>query len=68
MEVEAALTLEYRLTQHVMADHDFFEGIRALLVDKDRAPRWQHRSLAEVSDAEVESYFAPIGNRELRFD
>jgi enoyl-CoA hydratase len=67
-EVEAALTLEYRLTQHVMAGHDFFEGIRALLVDKDRTPRWQHRSLAEVSAAEVESYFAPIGSRELRFD
>jgi len=68
VEVEAALTLEYRLTQHVMAGHDFFEGIRALLVDKDRAPRWQHRSLAEVSAAEVESYFQPIGSRELQFD
>jgi enoyl-CoA hydratase len=67
-DVEAALALEYRLTQHCMAGHDFFEGIRALLVDKDRAPRWQHGSLGEVSDAEVESYFAPLGDRELRFD
>ena len=68
MDVEAALTLEYRLTQHCMAGHDFFEGIRALLVDKDRKPRWQHASLAAVSDAEVDAYFAPIGDRELRFD
>ena len=67
-DVETALALEYRLTQHCMAGHDFFEGIRALLVDKDRAPRWQHSSLAAVSDAEVETYFAPIGERELRFD
>ena len=66
-DIESALALEYRLTQHCMAGHDFFEGIRALLVDKDRKPHWQHRSLREVSEAEVESYFAPIGDRELRF-
>jgi enoyl-CoA hydratase len=67
MDLEAALALEYRMTQHVMAGHDFYEGIRALLVDKDQKPRWEHASLAEVSDAEVESYFAEIGERELRF-
>jgi enoyl-CoA hydratase len=67
MTLEEALTLEYRMTQHVMAGHDFFEGIRALLVDKDQKPRWQHASLAEVSEAEVESYFAEIGEREFRF-
>ncbi len=65
--VEAALQLEYRLTQHAMAGKDFFEGIRALLVDKDRKPRWQHPSLAAVRDAEVEAYFQPIGERELTF-
>jgi enoyl-CoA hydratase len=66
-DVESALQLEYRMTQHAMAAHDFFEGIRAALVDKDRKPRWQHRSIAEVSDAEVASYFVPIGPRELTF-
>jgi enoyl-CoA hydratase len=67
MEIEAALALEYRMTQHCMAAHDFFEGIRALLVDKDQQPRWQHRRLAEVSETEVASYFAELGERELRF-
>jgi len=67
MTLEAALALEYRMTQHVMAGHDFFEGIRALLVDKDQKPRWQHASLEAVTDEEVESYFAGIGERELRF-
>jgi enoyl-CoA hydratase len=67
MTLEAALVLEYRMTQHVMAGRDFFEGIRALLVDKDQKPRWQHASLAEVGDAEVEGYFAELGERELRF-
>jgi enoyl-CoA hydratase len=67
MAVEAALALEYRMTQHVMQGHDFFEGIRALLVDKDNAPRWEHASLAAVTPAEVAGYFADLGERELRF-
>jgi len=66
-DVERALALEYRLTQHVMAAHDFYEGVRAMLIDKDQHPRWQPATLAEVSDAMVDAYFAPIGDRELRF-
>jgi enoyl-CoA hydratase len=68
MDIEQALALEYRMTQHVMAGHDFFEGIRAVLVDKDQKPRWEHASLAEVSDAEVARYFESLGERELTFD
>ncbi|MGH6976681.1 MAG: enoyl-CoA hydratase/isomerase family protein [Stellaceae bacterium] len=68
MTVEAALALEYRLTQHVLAGHDFFEGIRAALVDKDNAPHWQPNSLASVADSAVDGYFVPLGERELRFD
>jgi len=67
-DVEAALQLEYRMTQHAMQRHDFFEGVRALLVDKDQAPRWQPAGLAEVGAAEVDFYFRPIGARELRFE
>jgi len=67
MDIEAALALEYRMTQHVMQGHDFFEGIRALLVEKDNAPRWQHASLEAVSAGEVARYFESLGERELRF-
>jgi enoyl-CoA hydratase len=66
-DLEAALALEYRLTQHVMAAHDFYEGVRAMLIDKDQDPRWRPATLVEVSDDIVEAYFAPIGDRELRF-
>jgi enoyl-CoA hydratase len=66
-DLEAALALEYRLTQHVMAAHDFYEGVRAMLIDKDQDPRWRPAALVEVSDNIVESYFAPIGDREFRF-
>src|SRR6516164_1396872 len=66
-DLEAALTLEYRMTQHVMAGRDFYEGVRGALIDKDQAPRWQPATLAEVSDDMIDAYFAPIGDRELRF-
>jgi enoyl-CoA hydratase len=66
-DIEAALALEYRLTQHVMAAHDFYEGVRAMLIDKDQQPRWQPAKLDEVSEATVDAYFAQIGDRELRF-
>jgi len=67
MNVEAALALEYRLTQHVLAANDFFEGIRATLVDKDNAPRWRPDSLASVTQNSVDGYFASLGARELTF-
>lgn len=68
MSVEAALALEYRLTQHVLAGDDFFEGIRATLVDKDNAPRWRPDKLADVTEKAVDGYFGPLGARELKFD
>jgi enoyl-CoA hydratase len=67
-DLDAALALEYRLTQQVMAAYDFYEGVRAMLIDKDQDPHWRPAALAEVSDNIVESYFAPIGDRELRFE
>jgi enoyl-CoA hydratase len=41
-------------------DMDFYEGVRAVIVDKDNAPRWQPATLGEVIDAEVERHFAPL--------
>jgi len=67
-DLEEALKLEYRMTQHVMAAHDFYEGIRAVLVDKDQQPRWRPASLAEVDAVTTESYLAPLGPGELMFD
>jgi enoyl-CoA hydratase len=67
-DLDQALQLEYRLTQHFMAAHDFYEGVRATLVDKDQHPRWQPSTLAEVDDAMLESYFIALGAAELAFD
>jgi hypothetical protein len=51
-----------------MAAHDFYEGVRAALVDKDQKPRWQPGSLAEVDAAATQAYFASLGPSELVFD
>jgi enoyl-CoA hydratase len=67
-DLDQALALEYRLTQHFMAAQDFYEGVRAALIDKDQTPRWRPPSLAEIDDEMIETYFAPLGDRELTFD
>ena len=67
MDLAEALKLEYRLTQHFMAAHDFYEGIRAILVDKDQKPLWQPPTLAEVDEAMTAAYFTSLGERELVF-
>ena len=64
------LAAEFRAAQRFM-EHgrsDFFEGIRAALIDKDKQPRWEPATLAAVRAADVEEYFAPLsGGRELQF-
>lgn len=67
LAIEEALALEYRMTQHCMESHDFFEGVRAVLVDKDQNPQWRPARLEEVTKYEVDRYFAPLGPNELTF-
>ncbi len=64
---EDCMTMEYRLSQAAMAGHDFYEGIRAVLVDKDHAPTWRPAALADVDSALVESHFKSLGERDLTF-
>jgi len=64
--LEDVLRQEYRTTCGALRSHDFEEGIRAQVIDKDRNPRWSPASLAAVTTADVEAYFAPA-DRELEF-
>jgi len=61
----AAMRLEYRLCQRLVHGHDFHEGVRAVVIDKDQAPRWQPATLADVSDETVSQYFAPLDEPDL---
>jgi enoyl-CoA hydratase len=68
LTIEDALRLEYRMVHRVLAGPDFAEGVRALLIDKDRRPQWQHASAADVPPAVVETCFAPLPDGDLAFD
>jgi enoyl-CoA hydratase len=56
----ACMRTEFRIVSRVVRGHDLYEGIRAVIVDKDQAPRWQPSTLEAVSAAEVERHFAPL--------
>ena len=63
-----AMVIEYRLSQACVAGHDFLEGVRAAVIDKDRQPKWRPAGLADVDETAVAAHFAPLGGNELTFD
>ncbi|MEU7555001.1 enoyl-CoA hydratase/isomerase family protein [Streptomyces sp. NPDC044571] len=67
--LEQALVQEYRVSCHALRSPDLVEGIRAQVIDKDRAPRWSPPELDRVTEEDVARFFAPLGpGRELRLD
>ena len=54
------MRVEYGLAAHVSMRHDFIEGVRALLVDKDNAPRWDPPTPEGVTDSMLDRIFAPL--------
>lgn len=67
MAFDDVMTMEYRLSQACTGAHDFSEGVRAVVIEKDNKPRWEPRSLAEIKDEDIESYFASLGSNDLLF-
>lgn len=67
LSFEDCMVMEFRLSQRAMATADYYEGVRAAVIDKDRTPKWRPASLAEVSEAEVEAWFAPLPGGDLDF-
>ena len=54
------MAMEYRLGGRVVRTHDFQEGVRAVIVDKDNAPKWSPAELAGVTEAQLDALFAPL--------
>lgn len=63
--IEACLKLEYRMVSGIKSGHDFYEGVRAQLIDKDRAPKWSPATLGEV---DIAPYLAEPSWGDLTFD
>lgn len=68
LDFEDCMRMEYRLSQRVMAAHDFFEGVRAVVIDKDQSPAWRPGRLADIRDADIDAYFAPLDGGALSFE
>ncbi|XP_055734957.1 3-hydroxyisobutyryl-CoA hydrolase, mitochondrial [Salvelinus fontinalis] len=67
MSLQEVLVMEYRLSQACMVKgSDFYEGVRAVLVDKDHSPKWSPSTLKEVSEQSVEDCFSSLGDRDLK--
>ncbi|HWE15935.1 MAG TPA: enoyl-CoA hydratase/isomerase family protein [Hyphomicrobiaceae bacterium] len=66
LDLSGTLVEDYRLACRFLEGHDFYEGVRAALIDRDHAPKWQPARLQEVSDAAIEAYFVPLGAAELQ--
>ena len=66
MSLRDALIMEYRMVQRCQASGDFYEGVRAMLVDKDRNPQWKPSNLDKVDEIWVNHFFEPLHEKDLK--
>ena len=67
-DIIAALTNEYRFVHRAIKQGDFREGIRAAIIDKDKAPKWSHDAPNAPSLSEMSAMLRPLGTDELRLE
>ena len=60
VDFAAEMTQEYAVGSRVVVRHDFFEGVRAVIVDKDNAPVWNPATPEGVDDDLIDAIFAPL--------
>lgn len=60
LDFNACMRLEYRIVNRIFTGHDFFEGTRAVVIDKDMTPQWQPASLDAVRNEDISTYFEPL--------
>jgi enoyl-CoA hydratase len=62
---EDAMRVEFRIVTRICRGHDFYEGVRAAIVDKDNRPQWRPAAGENPAPSEIDAYFAPLGADEL---
>lgn len=60
LSFDACMQTEFRIVSRIIHGHDFYEGVRAVIVDKDNKPRWKPSALAEVAPQDIARHFAPL--------
>ncbi|TIW88294.1 MAG: enoyl-CoA hydratase/isomerase family protein, partial [Mesorhizobium sp.] len=65
LSMDDCMRMEFRILNRMLAGHDFYEGIRAAIIDKGSKPQWRPAKIDAVAEADVEAYFAPLGDWEL---
>ncbi|WP_378952762.1 enoyl-CoA hydratase/isomerase family protein [Mesorhizobium sp. ANAO-SY3R2] len=65
MSMDDCMRMEFRIVNRMLSGHDFYEGIRAAIIDKGSTPVWQPARLEDVDPADIDRYFATLGDREL---
>ena len=67
-DLESVLEQEFRVSVHCLRSADFAEGVRAQVIDKDRNPKWNPASIDNVTESQVEAFFAPAPGGDLRWE
>ncbi len=65
MEIAEAMRTEFRIVSRLCREKDFYEGVRATIVDKDGKPVWSPARIEDVTQAMVDAHFASLGADEL---
>lgn len=65
MSFGEAMATEFRIVSRIVHGAEFYEGVRAVVVDKDHAPRWRPDAIEALDPAAIAAYFAPLGADEL---
>jgi enoyl-CoA hydratase len=65
LDFASCMGMEYRLATRLAEHHDFAEGVRAAVIDKDQQPHWQPARLDQVRDGDIARYFEPLGAGEF---
>ena len=68
LNFEDCMKMEFRMVSKVMDDHDFYEGVRALIIDKDNTPSWKPETVEKISDEGIDEFFKYLEDNELKFN
>jgi len=61
LSFDECMQTEFRIVSRIIHGRDFYEGVRAVIVDKDNAPSWRPPALDAVTQAEIDRHFSSLG-------